>query len=272
MFTPTDNTGQSPEPGWQPTEPTSYPPEAARSAPRLVRIQHATERPLVVYVLIALNILVFLLQLASQSLMRGIDVPAMYGMKVNELIAAGQFWRLVTPMFLHGSIWHIGFNMYALFVIGKGLEKFYGHGRFMALYFLAGFTGNVLSFLLQPASSLGASTAIFGLIGAEAIFLYQNRRVLGKMAQQALRNVLSVLLLNLIISITAGGIIDLWGHLGGLIGGSLFAWFAGPILAFQQEGQEVVVVDKREQASVVRTALVVGLFFALLVAVVIFLA
>ena len=86
----------------------------------------------------------------------------MLGAKVNELILAGQVWRLITPILLHASILHIGFNMYALFVIGPQLERFYGHGRFLLLYLIAGFTGNVLSFVLSPNPSLGASTSVLG--------------------------------------------------------------------------------------------------------------
>ncbi len=91
----------------------------------------------------------------------GTDILLLYGAKINELISQGQFWRLLTPMLLHGSMLHIVFNMYALYVIGPGLEVHYGHLRFLMLYLLAGFAGNVVSFTLTP-SPPGASTAIFG--------------------------------------------------------------------------------------------------------------
>jgi rhomboid protease GluP len=149
-------------------------------------------------------------------------------MKINEYILAGQWWRLFTPMLLHGSLIHIGFNMYALYALGPGLESTYGHGRFLALYLIAGFAGNVLSFLFSGANSLGSSTAIFGLIGAEAIFLFRNRQIFGAGAQRALTNVLFVALANLMLGFAAPGI-DNWGHIGGLLGGSFFAWFAGPL-------------------------------------------
>jgi rhomboid protease GluP len=88
-------------------------------------------------------------------------------------------WRLFTPLLLHGSIAHIGFNMYALFIIGPGLERYYGHLRFLVLYLLAGFAGNVFSFLFTPALSVGASTAIFGLVAAQGVFLYRHRQLFG---------------------------------------------------------------------------------------------
>jgi rhomboid protease GluP len=110
----------------------------------------------------------------------GFDVPAALGMKVNELIIHGQIWRLITPVLLHGSILHLGFNMYALYILGPGLERFYGHWRFLTLYLLAGFAGNVMSFIFSPNPSLGASTAIFGLLGAQGVFLYHNRGIYGR--------------------------------------------------------------------------------------------
>lgn len=147
--------------------------------------------PVITYVLIALTVAIYLLQVATQALM-GYDIPAALGMKSNPDIIAGQIWRLVTPMFLHGSILHIGFNMYALVIIGSGLERRFGHWRFLLLYVLGSIAGNVFSFLLSPNPSLGASTAIFGLLGAEMVFFYQNREMFGKGARRALQNVVTV--------------------------------------------------------------------------------
>lgn len=96
--------------------------------------------PWVSYTLLGLTTLVFLLQLATQSML-GYDLPAAVGAKVNELIVAGQYWRLLTPVFLHANFMHFGFNMYALFVLGPGLERLYGHERFIYLYFLGALAG-----------------------------------------------------------------------------------------------------------------------------------
>ena len=123
---------------------------------------------------------------------------------------------------------HIAFNLYALFIFGPGLERYYGHGRYLALFLISGFAGNVASFLFSPAPSLGASTAIFGLLGAEGVFLYQNRSLLGRGAQRALTNLIVLAVINLVLGMQPG--IDNWGHIGGLIGGTLFASFGGPVL------------------------------------------
>ena len=171
-------------------------------------------------------------------------MAAILGEKVNDLIRVGQIWRLITPVFLHDSslpygLLHIGFNMYALFLYGRGLEARFGHWRFTLLYFLSAYAGNVLSFLITPNPSLGASTAIFGLLAAEGMFIFQNRQLLGNRANRALMNVLYVAGINLLIGFSTTGV-DNFGHLGGILGGILFTWFGGPrwkvgrILSFHQ--------------------------------------
>lgn len=236
--------------------------------PRQVSLK-PSGKPAVTYLLMGIAILVFLLQMTSQFLLRGVDYPAALGMKVNELIIRGQIWRLLTPMFLHGSILHIGFNMYALNIFGPGLERHFGRGRFLALYLLSGFAGNVMSFLFSTAASLGSSTAIFGLLGAEGVFLYQNRKLFGKTAQRALTNIITVATINLLIGLSPG--IDNWGHLGGLMGGTLFTWFGGPQLRVEGIYPALTLVDGRETSDVVRNGFSVGLLFAFLAAVAIFL-
>jgi rhomboid protease GluP len=123
---------------------SDYPPAPAQ--PRQVLVQPPQGQPVVTYTLLVIVILVFLLQMATPYLF-GQDLPAAWGMKENNLIIQGQFWRLITPVFLHGSILHIAFNMYALMIFGPGLERFYGRGRYLALFFISGFSGNVMSFL-----------------------------------------------------------------------------------------------------------------------------
>ncbi len=103
-----------------------------------------------------------------------------YGAKNNLLIAHGEIWRLFTAIFLHGSVLHILFNAYALYYLGREIETFYGPLRFSLVFLVAGLSGSVVSMLLNPHASIGASGAIFGLIGAEGVFLYRNRRLLGE--------------------------------------------------------------------------------------------
>lgn len=225
-----------------------------------VTVQAPRVRPIVTYVLLGITILIYVLQVITQSVM-GTDLPAILGMKVNELILRGEVWRLITPVFLHGSLLHIAFNMYALNVLGPGLESSYGHGRFLALYFLSGFAGNVLSFLFSPAASLGSSTAVFGLIGAEGIFLYRNREIFGAQARRALGNVVFIAIANLLLGLSASGRIDNWGHIGGLLGGTFFAWFAGPLYRLVGEFTAPRLVDIQAGGRALTTGIVDLLVF-----------
>jgi rhomboid protease GluP len=174
----------------------------------------------------------------------------------------------LTPVFLHGSLVHLGFNMYALFIFGPGLERYYGHLRFALLYFLAGFAGNVMSFMFSAAPSLGSSTAIFGLLGAEAVFLFRNQGLFGGVARRALYNLIMIALVNLLIGLSPG--IDNWGHIGGLAGGTLFAWVGGPVLRLDGYYPLVRVVDEREARDTVIAVLVDGAIFGFLAVATIF--
>jgi Uncharacterized membrane protein (homolog of Drosophila rhomboid) len=171
----------------------------AQSAPSDgVRISTNAVKPIVTYVLLGVTVLVFIAQLIIEKL-TGYDLLFYFFGKIRELILVGQIWRLVTPVFLHSSLWHIGFNMYALYVLGTRLEGIYGHWRFLALYLLAGFGGNVLSFVMTPVPSLGSSTAIFGLLAAEVVFIVQNKQFFGEQTRSMLMNLGMILVVNLVI-------------------------------------------------------------------------
>jgi rhomboid protease GluP len=241
----------------EPDETTSVLPVPPAPPPAPV-INENLVKPVVTYTLIVITVIVYLLQMATQVSL-GYDLPAVLGMKINAAIIQGEFWRLLTPMFLHADILHIGFNMYALVVIGSGLERRFGHGRFLLLYVVGAFAGNVFSFLLSPKPSLGASTAIFGLLGAELVFFYQNRELFGNGARRAMQNVAVVAAINFVIGLSPG--IDNWGHLGGLLGGLIFTWFGGPKLKLEGGYPNLEVVDERGlQDQVLGAGLAILLF------------
>ena len=150
--------------------------------------------------------------------------------------------------------------MYALYIFGRGIEARYGHGRFLLLYFLSGYAGNVMSFLLTVNPSLGASTAIFGLISAEGVFIIQNRKLLGNRVNRSLMNLLYIAGVNLLIGFTTTGV-DNWGHIGGLLGGLLFAWFGGPRWKLEGFYPSVKLVDEREGHGALAGTVSVLLFF-----------
>ncbi len=241
------------------------PPEYPRPLPpRRIQVAMPYTRPYATYVLIGVTAFFYLLQVAGQFLLNvgpaGMDPVTFLGSKINELIRQGQLWRLITPVFLHASILHIGFNMYALFLYGRGIEARFGRTRFLLLYFLSGFAGNVLSFLLTPNPSLGASTAIFGLLAAEAVFIVQNRQLLGSQAGRALMNLFIIAAINLFLGFTTTGV-DNYGHLGGILGGILFTWFGGPRWKVEEAYTNPRLVDEREGHGAFAGTLAVILFF-----------
>jgi len=236
--------------------------------PQEVHITFPSIVPKATYAILGFTVFVYLMQLLSVTVLgyavNNIDWLEIFGARINSAIYSGEVWRFITPVFLHGSPAHIFFNMYALLSIGSFIERQFGHSRFLLLYFLSAFSGNVFSFLLASESglSVGASTAIFGLIAAEAVFFYQNRKLFGRQARQAMGNAVFIIAINLFIGLSPG--IDNWGHAGGLLGGAIFTWFAGsrwetvglpPILQLQ---------DQREVREIILGAGMVVILFGML--------
>lgn len=239
----------------------SQTPQGSTEPRQPIRVKLPNRKPVISYVLIGLTVIIFILQYLFETA-TGTDWLYIFGGKINSLIMQGQVWRLFTPILLHGSILHIAFNMYALYVIGRRLEMYYGHGRFLLLYLLSGFAGNVLSFVLTPNPSLGASTAIFGLLAAEGMFIYQNRKLFGPVrTRQSILNLAVIFVINLAYGFMPGTNIDNMGHVGGAVGGVFFAWKAGPLLKITGQPPFLDVVDTRRQGEILTASLVVLLGF-----------
>jgi len=246
-----------------PPEFNTGPDVRVNSAPARIPIKLPSIKPYVTHTIIGLTVFIYLLQLATNYFLFE-DYMVLYGAKINQFIAQGELWRLFTPMLLHGSILHIAFNMYALSRIGPSLERYYGHWRFLGLYILAGFGGNVFSMMFTEAASLGSSTAIFGLIGAQGVFYYHNREIFGSSFRQALKGIISIAAVNLVIGLSPG--IDNWGHIGGLVSGVLFSWLGGPVLEVTGVYPNLVFTDKREPSEVFQTVGIVAIFFSIIAA------
>ena len=198
------------------------PPSIAYPPPTAIHLRIPQSRPLWTYVILALNSLVF-----AASFLVGQGALLWWGAKDNQAIVAGQVWRLVTAMFLHVDLLHIAFNSYALVIFGTQVEQLYGRSRFLTMYFLSGLAGSAFSFLFSPRDSVGASGAIFGLIGITGIYLYRYRKQLAG-GRNRLMNILSVAAYNLIYGFIVPGI-DNWAHIGGLLSGLVLGWFLAPI-------------------------------------------
>ncbi|MGB4325250.1 MAG: rhomboid family intramembrane serine protease [Candidatus Nanopelagicales bacterium] len=169
-------------------------------------------KPRVTYALIALNVAIFGIQF-----LQGIDTLAVdYGMWPIGIANDGEWWRLFTSAFLHGSFIHIAFNMYVLFFLGPTLERILGHTRFLILYVLAALGGSVASYWFSDINtvSVGASGAIFGLMGALV--------VAGHRLKYDITQVLILLGINVVIGFISPNV-DWRAHFGGLVIGALVA-------------------------------------------------
>ena len=175
----------------------------------------------ITYGFIAINVIMYIITafLSGNIFDSDINVLVFLGAKYNELIAAGEYYRLVTCMFLHGGIMHLALNMYALNSIGPLVERVYGRAKYVIIYFISGVISSLLSFQFSEAISIGASGAIFGLLGTTLVFALMRRK---EMAKGFLRNITSVIIINLFIGFSIPNI-DNFGHLGGLIGGVITA-------------------------------------------------
>lgn len=219
-------------------------------------------KPVLTYVLMVFTVLIYFFQTLTKN-QYGLDLLFVYFGKINNLILGGQLWRLITPVFLHGSMLHLLMNMYALYILGRSIETINGSYRFGMLYFIGAFGGNVLSFVLSKNPSLGASTAIFGLLAAEAIFIWQNRDFFPNKGRNNLMNIGSILALNLVIGLTSGSI-DNWGHIGGLIAGAFFAFLAGTRWSLDREKG---FVDQRTWKDAVSAFVLIFIAFSAIAAI-----
>ncbi len=145
------------------------------------------------------------------------------GAKVNALIGLGEYWRLLSAMFLHADLMHLIFNMMALFILGKDIERFFGKKKFLAIYFISGLVGSAASYLLIDSVSVGASGAIFGLMGAN-LFLYKLNPLVYKRIYGS--DLLILIGINLVLGLISPNI-DMAGHIGGLIAGFITASAVG---------------------------------------------
>jgi membrane associated rhomboid family serine protease len=196
-------------------EHSGKPQGAARLTQGVRRASLQGQGGLVTKALIGLNVLVFLVNLAQGASLgqNGGDL-FLRGLLYGPVVADGDWWRLLTAAFLHGGVLHIGMNMLMLWWIGAPVEEALGRGRYLALYIVSALAGSAGALLFSPqAFTVGASGAIFGILGAALVFERQGLHVLGGSA-------LSIIVLNLVLTFAVPNI-SIGGHIGGLVGGAL---------------------------------------------------
>jgi membrane associated rhomboid family serine protease len=184
--------------------------EARRTAPKIRSALGATAPA--VTTIIVINVIAFVLQRLVPSLTSDYASFA-------PAIADGEYWRLMTSMFLHSPsfIFHILMNMYVLYIYGPNVEQAFGTPRFVLMYLICGFTGSAMSYNLSSCvGGVGASGAIFGVAGVLLMYLYKRRA--STLMHHAYRSILAFVGLNLAIGFMIP-VIDNWAHIGGLLGG-----------------------------------------------------
>ena len=240
-------------------------PPVPGDAPGARRISLRTHSPFWTYVLIGANVVIWLILTIIGAAVFGARNATedgafmlVFGAKFNELISAGQWWRLLSAMFLHFGLLHLLMNSFSLYQLGPQVEQFFGRGRFLAIYLLAGLYGNLFSYLFSDSLSAGASGAIFGLFGAFIAYLRRYRALFGESGKQALQSMLVVLGINLVYGITSG-VVDNYGHVGGLIAGFVVGELLRPEYALRLSGGEPQTLADTRGPSHTRLVTALGL-------------
>lgn len=186
---------------------------------KLAKVFMGNDKPVVTTILIALNVIMFLLSVFDYSFV--INTFANYYLNVKN----GEIYRLITAAFVHANVLHIFFNMYALYALGPQIEKFYGRKRYLLIYLGSALLGSLLSVVLTNNVSVGASGAIFGLFGAMLYFGYKYRATLDGFLRSG---IIPVIVINLLLGFMIPGI-DVYGHIGGLLGGLVLSYAFGVV-------------------------------------------
>jgi len=177
--------------------------------------------PIVTKILIGINIFIYLFMIFTNQGNNIIYNYATFGPFITEY---HQFYRFITGAFIHANIFHLLFNCYSLYVIGSQIESFMGKIKYLVIYLFSAFAGALLSIVLNDAASIGASGAVFGLMGSLLYFGYHYRVYLGSVIKS---QIIPLIVVNLLIGFMSGGQIDNFAHIGGLIGGILISIAVG---------------------------------------------
>lgn len=188
-----------------------------RDDKKLAKIFKENKYPILTYILIGINVIVYLLSIINFSWI--INTFANYYVNIQK----GEIWRLLTCTFVHVDFFHIFFNMMALYSIGPLIEKYYGKIKYLIIYFGSGIVGSLFSAVLSNNPSIGASGAIFGLFGALLYFGYKYRATLDGFLRSS---IVPLIFANLIIGFIIPNI-DVYAHIGGLLSGFLLSYAVG---------------------------------------------
>lgn len=171
------------------------------------------KKPIITTILVVANILIYVLSILFGQYKEVVNSFCVYG----PFIRLGEYYRLITGIFLHGNILHLLFNCYALWIIGSQIESFMGKWKYLIIYLFSGLMGSLFSITFSNYASIGASGAIFGLLGSMLYFGYHYRVYLGNVIRS---QIIPLIILNLAFGFMLSGV-DNFAHIGGLLGGVL---------------------------------------------------
>lgn len=178
------------------------------------------KRPIITYILLAFNVLLYVIPIIFGHYNDLLDNFCLYGPYIRKY---QEYYRLITCGFLHADIFHLAFNCYALYIIGSELESFMGKGKYTIIYFFSMLMGSLMSITFNDHPSIGASGAIFGLMGSLLYFGYHYRVYLGNTLKS---QIIPLIIINLFYGVVISGI-DNFAHIGGLIGGAIITMAVG---------------------------------------------
>lgn len=178
------------------------------------------KKPMITYTLIVFNVLLYFIPIILGNYSDILDKFCLYGPYVRDY---QEYYRLITCGFLHADIFHLLFNCYALYIIGSQLESFMGKGKYIFIYFFSMILASLMSITFGDYPSIGASGAIFGLMGSLLYFGYHYRVYLGNTLKG---QIIPLILINLLYGMVVSEI-DNFAHIGGLIGGCLITMAVG---------------------------------------------
>lgn len=231
----------------------------------VIEVRLPTSQPILTYILLAINILIFMWTTTLTDDQRELFILDFS--KINAFVYQGEAYRLFTSMFMHITAEHMMGNAFMLFLYGRDVERYYGRFRFGLVYLLGGLAGSMGSVIytdnnLQP--SIGASGAIFAIFSAYAVFLYHHRRLFPSAMSGVLR-MLFLAIVYVIFGLDESRSIDNGAHIGGLIGGILVAWFICPQLVLRKEPTYAIVDE-----NTIERWIIMPILFSLGLAIMIF--
>ncbi|GAV75649.1 Rhomboid domain-containing protein [Cephalotus follicularis] len=234
----------------------------SRSGRSTLQQYNETSDLYLISILASINIAVFLFEVASpvrNSDFNLFSLPLLYGAKINDLILVGEWWRLVTPMFLHSGVFHIALGCWSLLTFGPQVCRVYGSFTFFLIYILGGISGNLTSFLHTPGPTVGGTGPVFAIIGAWLIYQMQNKDVIAKDVSESLFQK-AVFTTALCFILSHFGPIDDWTHLGAIFTGILYGFFTCSTLQLDdtssRAGQEEGITLARRYANSCKSLIV----------------